>query len=106
MERARVGSVANSKGFRLTCLGRKLDVDPAARTLRSHSRGGEVLLRELGSFSLLAEFPSMVYDFPIVRDKRVECPTASKAGALGCVNGGLRKSAIHERRNDERIETI
>ncbi len=54
-------SGADFENFSLMCLGRKLHIDPAGRSISSYFREGEVLLQDLGSYSRLSTLRYLVH---------------------------------------------
>ena len=60
-KRTLAGPSAGSTGFSLMCLGRKMGIDPAERSIISQSREAEVLLQDLGSYTRLSVLRYLVH---------------------------------------------
>ncbi len=59
--RTQAESATGSGGFSIMCLGRKLEIDPAERSINTHSREAEVLLQDLGSYTRLSILRYLVH---------------------------------------------
>ncbi len=52
---------SGSESFSLMCLGRKLDINPAERSITGDSREAELLLQDLGSYTRLSVLRYLVH---------------------------------------------